>query len=321
MDSELEQFKRQINLTEYAASLGYQLQPRESTKNGASIVMRHPGTDDKIVIARRESDGHWIYFSVRDRTDNGSIVDFALRRTGQSLGHVRRDLRDWLGEDRPRVAPEAFRADVPPQKTDRAAVQVAYATTTHEATNSLYLNFRGIRPETLTCDRFRGTWRIDQRGNVVFPHTDEDGLSGFEMKNQGFTGFSARGTKTAWRSNGLPEDRRLVLVESAINALSYHQLKPDPATRYLSTGGAFSKRQPELLRRAIRAMPPGSTIVLAFDHDAAGDEYSQELQTLVPEATYVRSAPQTKKDWNDVLQERESEYIASLSNQSDKPPP
>ena len=63
---ELERFKTGINLTEYAASEGYQLDRRASSRN--SGVMRHPG-GDKIVIARGE-DGHWIYFSVRDGTDN-----------------------------------------------------------------------------------------------------------------------------------------------------------------------------------------------------------------------------------------------------------
>ena len=34
-----------------------------------------PPGGDKIVIAQDE-DQHWIYFSVRDDSDNGSIIDF-----------------------------------------------------------------------------------------------------------------------------------------------------------------------------------------------------------------------------------------------------
>jgi hypothetical protein len=33
--------------------------------------MRHPATHDKIII-KRDTDGHYVYFSVRDDRDNGS---------------------------------------------------------------------------------------------------------------------------------------------------------------------------------------------------------------------------------------------------------
>ena len=49
---ELERFKTAINLTEYAASQGYQLDKRASSRN--SVVMRHPA-GDKVVIARNDN--------------------------------------------------------------------------------------------------------------------------------------------------------------------------------------------------------------------------------------------------------------------------
>ena len=48
---ELERFKTAINLTEYAATQGYLLDRRASSRN--SVVMRHPA-GDKIVVARGE---------------------------------------------------------------------------------------------------------------------------------------------------------------------------------------------------------------------------------------------------------------------------
>ena len=97
---ELERFKTAINLTEYAASQGYQLDKRASSRN--SVVMRHPG-GDKVVIARGE-DEHWIYFSVRDESDNGSIIDFIQYRRRCSHGDARRELRPWIGGAVPRPA-------------------------------------------------------------------------------------------------------------------------------------------------------------------------------------------------------------------------
>lgn len=70
---ELEQFKIGINLAEYAAAQGYQIDRRESSRNSA--VMRRESDNDKIIIAT-DTDGHGVYFSVRDEQDNGSIVDF-----------------------------------------------------------------------------------------------------------------------------------------------------------------------------------------------------------------------------------------------------
>jgi len=86
---ELERSKIDINLTEYGATEGYQLDRRASSRN--SVVMRHLGAD-KIIIGRGETQ-HWIYFSVRDDTDNGSIIDCIQHRRRCSIGEVRRKLR------------------------------------------------------------------------------------------------------------------------------------------------------------------------------------------------------------------------------------
>jgi hypothetical protein len=48
-DRELENFKTDINLTEYAAARGYMIDRRQSSRNRA--IMRNAG-DDKIIIAR-----------------------------------------------------------------------------------------------------------------------------------------------------------------------------------------------------------------------------------------------------------------------------
>jgi hypothetical protein len=97
MDDELEAFKTNINLTEFAASLGYEMDRRESSRN--SVIMRH-SSGDEIVVARG-LDHHWIYFSVRDDSDSGSIIDFIQNRTGDSFGQIRQKLRPWVGCGRP----------------------------------------------------------------------------------------------------------------------------------------------------------------------------------------------------------------------------
>jgi hypothetical protein len=88
--TELEDFKRRINLTEYATAQGYVLDRKASSRN--SITMRGPG-DDKIVVGRDDASGHWIYFSVRDDRDCGTIVDFVQNREHLTIGELRKALR------------------------------------------------------------------------------------------------------------------------------------------------------------------------------------------------------------------------------------
>jgi hypothetical protein len=92
---ELERFKREVNLSEFAAARGYRIDRRESSRT--SVVMRHEPTDDKIIVSRAAADQHWTYFYVRDATDNGTIIDFLQRRERAPLGAIRQTLRAWLG--------------------------------------------------------------------------------------------------------------------------------------------------------------------------------------------------------------------------------
>ncbi len=306
---ELERFKSEINLTEYAASRGYRLDRRESSRN--SVVMRHPATDDKIIVSRGPRDRHWIFFSVRDERDHGTIIDFVQRRDRGTIADVRRELLPWIGVDRSSVPPGLYRFTVSIRKVDRTAVGRVFEAA-RRVPNSRYLNSRGIRPATLGSERFEGRFREDARGNVLFPHRDQDGLTGFESKNHAWTSFSPGGMRALWLSRSLPDHRRFVLVESPIDAISFHQLDPYPRTRYAaSTAGSLSNRQRELLRDAFGALLPGTIVVLAFDRDVAGDKLTEQVRAIGG-AEFSRLCPPIGKDWSDCLQERERDYIRAL---------
>jgi hypothetical protein len=213
VDQELEQFKSAIDLRIYAAGQGYQLDLKESWRGSA--VMRHPA-GDKIII-KRNSNGHYVYFSVRDDSDNGTIVDFVQHRQQLSLGAVRKELRLWTGG-----SPVSVRwlPALPKTAKNRMRVEREYVKM-REARSHPYLeNERAIPASLLEVERFVGRVRMDERGNAVFPHFDREGLCGYEIKNTGFTGFSAGGTKGLWFSHVRADDNRLVFCESAIDALS-----------------------------------------------------------------------------------------------------
>lgn len=294
---ELEQFKRDINFVEYAASLGYEIDKRESSRS--SIIMRGPDNNDKIIVATAQ-DGHFIYFSVRDDADNGSIIDFVQRRKGLNLGQVRRELRRWIGE-RADLAPVRI---TKPKAThaNRPRIQCWYMRMAPQPVGGHpYLRSRGLSSETLTDSRFEPMIRIDHRGNAIFPHYDRDGLSGYEIKNQGFTGFSAGGEKRLWYSTNLAHAPRVVVVESAIDAMSHAQIiNGDAEAAYISIGGQMSAVQRDLLLSALRrADQRGAEIIIATDADAAGDRLADEIGGMLPSAR--RDRPGEGKDWNDIV--------------------
>jgi hypothetical protein len=295
---ELTRFKSEIDLVGFAAGRGYRIDRRESSRG--CVVMRYEPTDDKIIVSRAKHDQHWIYFSVRDARDHGSIVDFVLRRDGRTLGDVRRVLESWMVSERPPAAPGLPRAAVVPRRVDRAGAERAYARARLVA-NNVYLNARGIAPTTLANERFVATFRQDARGNVLFPHRDAEGFAGFESKNHGWTSYSPGGVRALWLSNLRADDTRLVLVESAIDALSFHQIHGEARIRYASTAGTLSQHQRDVLAAVIGALPGGMTVVLAFDRDAAGEKLAEQVRA-VGARSCIRTCSPLGKDWNEYLQ-------------------
>jgi hypothetical protein len=304
-DSELDAFKRKVDLRQFAVSLGYELDRRESWR-GSTVLRRDA---DKIVV-KRNHNGHYVFFSVRDDRDHGTIVDFLQRRQNLNLGAVRQILRPWIGRF---ATPPQFPA-LQPTSTNRMRVECAYRRMANPQRYPYLERERRVPAAVLLSPRFAGRMRIDSRGNTVFPHFDAAGLCGYEIKNRGFTGFAAGGQKGMWFSHARPHDRRLVLAESAIDALSHAALFPDAAdqTRYASLGGQPSSRQPGLVQATIARLPEGAEIVAAFD----ADEMGRKLVDVICEAVagvarrtgksdliFKAQLPANEgEDWNLVLQ-------------------
>jgi hypothetical protein len=300
-DPELEAFKTGIDLRAYAATQGYQLDRRESWVGSA--VMRH-ANDDKIII-KVDKDGHWVYFSVRDDRDNGTIIDFTKKRLGCSLGTVRKELRPFIGAAARTLE---YYAPLPRVAKDRVRVERSYARMKTALSHPYLENERRIPREILESNRFAGRIRIDGHSNAVFPHFDRDGqVCGYEIRGSGYKGFATGGTKGLWLSHQESDDNRLVFTESAIDGLSYAVLFPDDRTRYGSIGGQVNPLQPELLRSATAAMPPDSTIVAAMDADAQGAKLADIVRHAVEfsgrdDLSFViQEPPAGFKDFNDVL--------------------
>lgn len=162
-DTELESFK-QIDLRAYAASQGYQLDRRGSWSGSA--VMRHAPTADKIIIKRDASDGHDLFFSVRDESDSGTMIDFIQKRRGLSLGNIRKELRPLVGGAASTLPPYSA---LPMTSKDRLSVENEFQKMQDAQRHSYLESERGIPADLLLQDRFTGRIRTDARGNAVFP--------------------------------------------------------------------------------------------------------------------------------------------------------
>lgn len=295
---ELDRFKTGISLPAYAQSQGYELVKAESS--AASFVMRKG--DDKIVISTDESDGHGVYFSVRDDADQGSIVDFVQKRKGLHLGDVRKELRPWIGktaEPTPAKQQQALgKPKAQPRSHAAIAAQLAGITSPLEGRHH-YLQSRGISAATVAS--FGRAVRIDGRGNAIFPHYNAERLAcGYEIKNAGFTGFAAGGARGVWLSPNFGTAKDIAVVESAIDALSLAELEQDPELAYISLGGALGGQQAGLVADLMQqAHQRGQRVLLATDADPAGDKLAQQLQELAPQAERLR--PPEGMDWNDEL--------------------
>jgi hypothetical protein len=300
-DPELESFKTSIDLRAYAAGQGYVLDRKDSWRGSA--VMRD-AQGDKIVI-KRDADSHYVYFSVRDDGDHGTIIDFAQNRLKLSLGAIRKELRPWLGRN---AEPLPYAPLVPTTK-DRMRVERVFARMQDAVAHPYLESERMIPANILQSDRFSGRIRIDARGNAVFPHFDQQGLCGFEIKNHKFTGFSTGGTKGLWLSQQTDNDTHLVFCESAIDALSYAALFAENGARYASIGGKLNPQQCELIRAAATGMPRDARIIAAMDADAGGVELADNIRKAVQltgrdDLIYVLHQPDGFKDWNDQVRKR-----------------
>lgn len=326
MNRDLDKYKLEINLTKYMASFGYVLWRKDSSKNSVAMVKG----EDKLIVAKGYT-GFWIYFSIRDDSNNGTILDFHQYMTGDDWINTKRALNSWLGDEdgffknssgkqktkpKKKIRAENYILDLEP--TDDKALEVIKqyhrlkVLELHPYLTAKPPEGRNINPKILLHKRFWGSMRQDYHGNVIFPHQDENNITGWEMKNRGkdnmgFTGFSRGGRKSLWKSNSWKTDNQLVITETGIDALSHAQkhFNQSDSTRYVSLAGAISDTQPKILEAELEKFKTGK-ILIATDNDQYGEELAEKIKQLaknanLTEENIIRSKSPIGKDWNNAL--------------------
>ena len=139
----------------------------------------------------------------------------------------------------------------------------------------------------------------------IYANTSANAVFLMHGRRKSIIGAEIRGTtRKKWRGlapgsdkgkgafvTGSSSNKRLVLCESAIDALSYVSLYPQ--TRAVSTAGATPH-----LRWIDNFIKEGFELICAFDNDDTGNKTADKMIQIFP--TIKRHKPQAH-DWNDVL--------------------
>ena len=105
-----------------------------------------------------------------------------------------------------------------------------------------------------------------------------------------------------WLSRFSESDERLVIAETAVDALSYAALHNSERSRFASLAGSMNDQQPALLVAAVQKLPRGALVIGAFDNDEAGDNFLEKVRMILKDKDVIDDRPETRgDDWNDVL--------------------
>lgn len=305
-NDELDRFRSGIDLGDFVASFGYELDVKES--NERTRTYRRGG--DKILVSRGKC-GFDIFLDCRSDA-HGSVIDFAQQETGECLGRTRQRLRAWMGQGNPKDSFPTCPSLKPPtdaptatDEPDRKKCEKVWALA-NWTSEPAYLLSRGLSAEVLDDPRFADTFRTNSKGAVMFLHRDRVGMTGYELRGvdaqtgEKLKAFMADGKRGLWYSNNLREAKSVVICESAIDCLSHYELYGWDCA-YVSIGGAISLKQRDLLAGLFaKVTARNGLIIVSVDNDPAGDDYFATMKTLTP--TKLKRHTPVSDDWNNDLQ-------------------
>ncbi|WP_162789918.1 MobV family relaxase [Cardinium endosymbiont of Sogatella furcifera] len=312
--SDLDRVKREVNLIQHAASMGYQLNKAKSSRLWA--VMDKDG--DKILIRNGlNNNGYWTYTSLVDDKDKGTIIDFMLKR-GFSYKEIR-GLNSIHLDDTVIKNQSSLENDLKNLSVQEKLAKAYFCSIVYKKEDN-YLTSRGIAPSTygpyigisLQVGRkavFGLYQGLNNQGNGTMCSTISyqfftDNTGKIESRKYFQKGLS-RGLAVLKHPN-FPV-KKIVFTESPIDALSHKQLYAEKdSTMYIATCGTMSNSIIKEINNLLKeAKQHSQEVVLAFDIDQAG----QRMQKLIENISKQEGIQPTKmsvtsgKDWNEQLQQ------------------
>jgi len=274
--SELQIFRTEINLSEFAAYHGYQIKIHESYQN---IAVMESKKGDRINVTKNEN-GYWNWHTY-ETGKSGSIIDFHKNITDESLGEALKNLKIW-NENKPHVPEGKYIKNLTASSKENIWIQ-NYFFKCKECESHPDFESIGIKTSTLQDDNFKGKIFKDVKNFIIFPQIDLQGFSGFEACKDDLRQRSKGGREGVWFSNLSAKDKRLVICESPKDALSYHQLKGDSNTRYLAFYGKLNDKSLDLIKKFMSKIEDAE-IVIAVNNTKESKEYIKDLQEIARES-------------------------------------
>lgn len=216
------------------------------------------------------------------------ITRAARAVAAKAVESSRKDVEQAMAEKPVYAPPEAVLEDVPKRRVRNYLAQE-----------------RKLSPALVDRVMTEGKVYPDKRGNAIFVAVDAQGVpQGAEIRGTGKTPFHglANGSsrEACFTVSTGPNPKKLVITESAIDALSYAELHQAEPLLVASTAGARPN-----LPEALAELGQFDEVVVAYDADktgrSMGDKLMEVLRTIARKVT--RSEPSKGKDWNEMLKD------------------
>lgn len=284
---EVAAMKRDVDLVEYANSLGMEYDKMASYKGHA--VFRHASGKFDIYQA---ADDNWVWHERRSGK-SGDIFKLYQEVRGGSFAQAKDDVRAFQGvlpsrgksaEEQARI--DRDREDARREKERKRLEAIAVSTKDHYrkfgfmSRRDVYLSQeRGISPEVLAETR----WRSSRYGSAVFPHVNADdkfcgyeyrGAQVIEGERREFKGFTTETEKGVYLANPkCANPTEIRFSEGGVDTLSTYQLASPEERRRILFVGTTGEPGPNT-EAAIIALAERYKIQrfsLAYDRDEGGD--------------------------------------------------
>jgi hypothetical protein len=294
------EFRQRVSIIDLALANGYIV---DKQKGRRWPVLRNRDFDDTIIIINPDDSSNQGYFNPKNDTDKGTIVEFIKYRLGvvfatpfqSEVKNINGVLYNWLRLD----APTTELHPVQP------IVQFS-ANFLLPLTDTAWLESRGLRRKIIYDWEFSNRIFNQKTGkyvNISFPYYNSDAkIIACENRNAGYKMQTSGSDRSSgiWHSNMPVRLKFLILAESPIDAISYHQLKGAKDSMYIAFGGGIGQGQLKTLKlildRADRVLD--FVIIAGFDNDRQGEKYYNSVKEQFP--LVIRDCP-TLKDFNEDL--------------------
>jgi len=301
-------YRDRVSILQVAEHLGYKPVKGKYTK--ARPVLQD-AAGDTILIKNPTNPSMQLYWNLGNSLEHGSVIDF-VRNNISRFTEQGRNETDSINKILSSFSGIAY--DNSQYLDYKISEQKRFNLNDYHVVNpevralSYLSNERKISAETI-CDFLPFIRIVENNGykNIAFPYTvaDENTIvKGYELRNfGGFKAFTEGGDKVnaSWVADFSPTNVQVAKVfffESAIDAMSFYDLKPVPFEKersvFVSSGGNPSVNQ---FLHVLNAYPNALQVYGCHDNDLHGHLFDIQLACVKDNMTLLKRKNGDKVDF------------------------